>query len=74
MQNLTWLIILLGIALGVQIVLFIWGRRIRKKEKENSVIEKYDIRSRQKAWQLLADPELPEEDRKKIEELFQDKA
>ena len=46
------------------------GRRIRKKEKENSVIEKYKIDSRQKAWQLLADPALPEEDREKIQAIF----
>ena len=67
----TALIILLVVAFGVQILLFFMGRRIRKKEKENSIIEKYDIRSRQKAWQLMGDTSIPEEDRKKIEALYQ---
>ena len=54
----------------MQIVLFVVGRRIRKKARENSIVEKYNIRSRQEAWKLMGDPDLPEEDRKKIEALY----
>ena len=66
----NWIFVLVGIALVIQVTLLLWSRKIRKREKENSVIEKYNIDSRQKAWQLLADPELPEEDRKQIRELY----
>ncbi len=66
----NWLITLVSVALVLQIVLFIMGRRIRKREKENSIIEKYKIDSRQKAWQLLGDTSIPEEDREKIRVLY----
>lgn len=67
----NWIFIVVAIALVIQIALFIMGRRIRKREKENSVIEKYKINSRQRAWQLLADPNTPEEDREKIRALYE---
>jgi len=65
-----WLCILLVIVFAVQIAIFIMARRIRKREKENNVLLKYNINSRQKAWQLLADHAIPEEDRKKIQEYY----
>ncbi|NQZ76986.1 MAG: hypothetical protein HRT61_12925 [Ekhidna sp.] len=65
-----WLYILIAGVIGLQVYLFILGRRIRKKEKENNVLFKYDINSRQRAWQLLADPTVPDEDKKKIRELY----
>ncbi len=67
----NWLITLVSVALVLQIVLFIMGRRIRKREKENSIIEKYKIDSRQRAWQLLGDTSIPEEDREKIRMLYE---
>ncbi len=67
----NWLITLVSVALVLQIVLFIMGRRIRKREKENSIIEKYKIDSRQRAWQLLGDTSIPEEDREKIRVLYE---
>lgn len=54
----------------IQVGLFIMTRRIRKREKENNVLLKYNINSRQKAWQLLADPSIPEEDKNKIQEYY----
>lgn len=45
-------------------------RRIRKREKENNVLLKYKIDSRQRAWQLLADQSIPEEDKAKIQEYY----
>ncbi|MEP5611366.1 MAG: hypothetical protein ABJP45_03920 [Cyclobacteriaceae bacterium] len=67
----NWLIALVTVALVLQIVLFIMGRRIRRREKANSIIEKYDIRSRQRAWQLLGDTSIPDEDRDKIRALYE---
>ena len=67
----TWIYVLLTVVVLVQISLFVLGRRIRKKEKENNVLLKYDINSRQKAWQLMADQSIPEEDREKIKEIYE---
>lgn len=66
----NWIFFVVAFALIIQIALFIMGRRIRKREKENSIIERYNINSRQRAWQLIADPETPEEDRVKIRALY----
>lgn len=67
----TLIFVIVGAALALQITLLIVGRRMRKREKENSVIEKYDINSRQKAWQLMGDVSIPEEDREKIKALYE---
>lgn len=64
------LYILLALVAIIQIVIFILARRIRKREKENNVLLKYNINSRQRAWQLLGDQSIPEEDRKKIQEYY----
>ena len=66
----AWLYVLIAVVLISQIGIFIWGRRIRKSEKENNVLMKYDINSRQRAWQLLADPSIPDEDKVKIREVY----
>lgn len=66
-----WLYILISAALIFQVVLFIMGRRIRKQEKENNVLLKYDIKTRQRAWQLMGDTSIPEEDREKIREIYE---
>ena len=65
-----WLYILISVVFASQIGIFIWGRRIRKREKENNVLMKYDINSRQRAWQLLADQSIPDEDKAKIREIY----
>lgn len=70
MENMIWLYVLIGVALVIQIGLFIAGRKIRKREKENNVLLKYNIKTRQRAWQLLADPDIPEEDKAKIQEIY----
>ena len=66
----NWLYVLLGFDLVLQVFLFVIGRRIRKKEKENNVLLKYKIDSRQKAWKMMADQSVPEEDRRKIQEIY----
>ena len=67
----NWLYILLGFVVILQIILFVAGRRIRKKERENNVLLKYNITTRQQAWQLMSDQSIPEEDRKKIQEIYE---
>jgi len=62
--------ILIAVVILIQIGIFVMTRRLRKREKENNVLLKYNINSRQKAWQLLADPDIPEEDKKKIQEYY----
>ncbi|MEO9872511.1 hypothetical protein [Ekhidna sp.] len=70
----NWIYILISIVIIVQIAIFIMGRRIRKREKENNVLFKYDINSRQRAWQLLADPSIPDEDKEKIKAIYDDES
>ena len=65
-----WFYILISAALIIQVTLFIVGRKIKKKEKETNVLLKYNINTRQRAWQLLADPSIPEEDKAKIQEIY----
>lgn len=67
----TLIFVIVGVALALQITLLIIGRRIRKKEKENSIIEKYKINTRQRAWQLMGDNSIPKEDREKIKALYE---
>lgn len=69
-MEMHWIYILLAIVAIIQIAIFIMARRIRKREKENNVLLKYKINSRQRAWQLLADPDIPDEDKKKIKEYY----
>ena len=66
-----WAYLLLGAVVVLQVVLFIMGRRLRKKERENNVLLKYKINTRQQAWKAMADPSIPEEDRQKIKELYE---
>ncbi|WP_420577005.1 hypothetical protein [Ekhidna sp.] len=66
----NWLFPLLAIVAIIQIAIFIMARRIRKKEKENNVLLKYNINSRQRAWQLLGDQSIPEEDKVEIKKYY----
>ena len=66
----TSIYILIGVVVLIQVGIFIMTRRIRKREKENNVLLKYKINTRQRAWQLLADPTIPEEDKAKIQEYY----
>lgn len=69
----TVLIIVIVAVLALQVALFVITRIKIKKERANSIVEKYDIRSSGDAWRLLNDQEIPEEDRLKIEKLYQGK-
>ncbi|QSE98231.1 hypothetical protein [Fulvivirga lutea] len=68
--------LLIGIVSAVlvlQIVLFFMIRAKKKEERENNVLLKYDINSPADAFKKMNDMSIPEEDRLKIEELYQGK-
>ena len=65
-----WLAVLLIIVLLGQVILFFYGRRVRKQLK-NSVVEKYNLKTPKDAWQALADPEIPEADKAEIKRLYE---
>ncbi len=67
----NFIIALVVIVLFIQIGLFFLIRAKKKKDKENSVIEKYNIKSAGQAWNLINDPETPEDDRIEIEKIYQ---
>lgn len=71
---LNTLLVFAVVVLILQVVLFFVIRARKKKMKEESVIEKYNIKTRADAWRLLGDPELDEVDRKRIQDLYDDKA
>jgi len=67
----NFIIALVVIVLFIQIGLFFMIRSKKKKDKENSVIEKYNIKTAGQAWNLINDPETPEDDRIEIEKIYQ---
>jgi len=67
----NFIIALVVIVLFIQIGLFFLIRSKKKKDKENSVIEKYNIKTAGQAWNLINDPETPEDDRIEIEKIYQ---
>ncbi len=67
----NFIIALVVIVLFIQIGLFFLIRAKKKKDKENSVIEKYNIKTAGQAWNLINDPETPEDDRIEIEKIYQ---
>ena len=65
-----WLAVLLIVILLAQVILFLYGRRVRRKMKD-SVIEKYNLKTPKDAWQAMADPNIPDEDREEIKRLYE---
>jgi hypothetical protein len=64
------LLIVAGLVLVFQVVMFFVIRKQKIEIKENSIESKYKIRTRSDAWNLLNNPGLPEADRIKIEKLY----
>ena len=58
------------VVLLFQIALFFVIRARKKKMKKEDVIEKYGIKSPGEAFELMNNPEIPEEDRIKIEKIY----
>ncbi|MEQ8925613.1 MAG: hypothetical protein RLO81_07340 [Fulvivirga sp.] len=68
--------LLIGVVSAVlvlQIALFFIIRAKKKEERENNVLLKYDINSPADAFKKMNDMSIPEEDRLKIEALYQGK-
>ncbi len=65
----TFLIILVSLALLLQVGLFFIIRAKKKKMKEG-VMSRYNIKSSADAWRLINDLSIPEEDRDEIEKLY----
>ncbi len=53
-----------------QVVLFFVIRARNKKMRQQSVLEKYKIQSAADAFRIMNDPDIPQEDREKIEILY----
>ena len=66
----TLLIVVIVAVLLIQVGIFVMTRTKIKKERANSVIEKYKIKSSGDAWRVLNDPDVPVEDRDKIEKIY----
>jgi hypothetical protein len=66
----TLLIIVIVAVLLVQVGIFVMTRKKIKKERAESVVEKYSIKSSGDAWRVINDMNVPEEDRNKIEAIY----
>ena len=64
-----WLLVLLIVALISQLVLYIYSRKLKKKFRDN-VLEKYNLKTPKDAWDALADPNIPDEDKDEIRKLY----
>ena len=67
-----WLFIVLTLVLLSQVVLFLYSRKLKKELKDN-VIEKYKLKTPKDAWDTLANPDIPEEDKKEIQKYYEGK-
>ena len=65
-----WLIIVLVLALGSQVALFLYSRKVKKKLKEG-VVARYNLKTPKDAWDALASQEVPEEDKEEIRKLYE---
>lgn len=70
MDSMNMLIVFVVAVLILQVAMFFMIRAKKKKERENSVVEKYKIKSAGEAFKLMNDNAIPEEDRIKIEQLY----
>lgn len=68
-----WLAVLMIIVLAAQVGIFFYSRKL-KKENKNHVLHRYNIKTSKDAWEVLHDPDLPEEDREEIERIYNDKS
>lgn len=66
----NYLIIFVAIVLAFQIGLMILIRYKKKMDKKNNVLLKYDINTQKDAWECLNNPNIPDEDKAKIQEYY----
>ncbi len=69
--KMTILVIVIIGVLVLQILIFVTTRSKIKKNRANSIVEKYNIKTSGDAWRLINDPRIPDKDRHKIEEIYQ---
>lgn len=65
----TRLIIFLVVVVAIQVAIYLYTRKLKQKNKQH-VLTRYNISTPKEAWVLLQDPDLPEEDRQKIQEYY----
>ena len=66
----TLMISLLVLALLVQIGIFFYSRKMKKEMKENDILAKYNIKSRSDLFAALNRTDLPEEDLKELQQIY----
>jgi len=66
----NYLIIFVSVVLVFQIGLMFLIRYKKKLDKKNNVLLKYDINTQKDAWDCLNNPNIPDEDKTKIQEYY----
>ena len=66
----TYLIIFVSVVLIFQIGMMFLIRWKKKKDREENVLYRYDINSPADAWKCLNNPDIPEDDKAKIQEYY----
>lgn len=66
--NLIWFLVPV---LVLQIFMFFIIRRKKKQMKKNDILGKFGISSRSELFRMLQDPELSEEDRAKLQKIYE---
>lgn len=69
----TLIIILLVIAAGLQVGIFLYSRNLKRKWKEDDVLVKYDIKSRSELFTVLNRQDIPETDLIKLNDIYSQK-
>ncbi len=66
----VWLVSFLVLALVFQVGLFFMIRKKKKEMKANDILSRYNINSRADLFKVLASQDLDEEDRDKLQLLY----
>lgn len=66
----TLIIIFLIVAASLQVGIFLYSRKLKKKWKQDDVLTKYDIKSRSDLFAVLNRNDIPEEDLVKLKNIY----
>lgn len=66
----NFLLIVAFLVLAFQIYLYFFNKGKVKKQK-NDVLARYNIHSVKDAWRIINDHNIPEDDRRRIEDLYE---
>lgn len=66
----TLIIILLVIAAGLQVGIFVYSRNLKRQWKQDDVLLKYDIKSRSELFAALIRQDIPSEDLEKLNDIY----